>query len=253
MTRFNPLTDRLHRGRSGLCALFAAVFSSSAPVAVPAPGTAQEAVGADEAIPLPEVRHGGEVSVEKALTDRRSVRHYTADPLTIEELSQLLWSGQGVTETMGGLRTAPSAGALYPLELYAVVGEVSGLDPGLYRYAPVEHAVRRVSTDDLRAAVGDAASRERAIYAAPVTLVIAGVVERTAVKYGERARRYVHIEVGAAAQNISLQAESLALGTFLIGAFDDRLVKEALALPDDQEVFGIMPVGQRPENWRDIR
>jgi SagB-type dehydrogenase family enzyme len=150
------------------------------------------------------------------------------------------------------MRTAPSAGALYPLELYAVVGDVDGLEPGVYRYLPAEHAVARVASpeptaatvpDDRREALSDAALRQLAIRNAPAVLVLAGVVERAATKYGDRAERYVHIEVGAAAQNIYLECESLELGTVFIGAFDDDAVAAVLGLSGDEGVLGLMPIG----------
>ena len=152
------------------------------------------------------------------------------------------------------MRTAPSAGALYPLELYAVVGDVDGLEPGVYLYLPVEHSLARVASpntvplpgaDDRREALSDAALRQPAIRNAPVTLVLAGVVDRTAAKYGDRAERYVHIEAGAAAQNIYLECESLELGTVFIGAFDDDAVAGVLGLSGDERVLGLMPIGYR--------
>ena len=150
------------------------------------------------------------------------------------------------------MRTAPSAGALYPLELYAVVGGVEGLEPGVYLYLPVEHALARVASpdavpvsgaDDRREALSGAALRQLAIRNAPATLVLAGVVERTAAKYGERAERYIHIEVGAAAQNVYLECESLRLGTVFIGAFDDDAVAGVLGMSGDERVYGMMPIG----------
>jgi SagB-type dehydrogenase family enzyme len=227
---------------------------------------AQEPAASDELIALPAIRHDGEVSVEHALTERRSVRDFTDVSMSLMDLSQLLWASQGVTEKteeppevwtgsqwMGGLRTAPSAGGLYPLELYVVAGNVSGLDAGLYRYVPLEHSLERAESGDLRGALGDAALGQRAIYEAPVVLVIAAIFERTAVKYGARAERYVHIEVGAAAENAFLQAEALGLGALFIGAFNDKAVKEALGLPQDHEALGIMPVGQKADDWKERR
>lgn len=154
---------------------------------------------------------------------------------------------------MGGLRTAPSAGALYPLELYVVAGDVADLDAGLYRYVALEHSLERVGDGDQREALGAASYRQRAIYQAPAVVLIAAVYERTAIKYGERAERYVHIEVGAAAENAWLQAEALGLGGLFIGAFDDGAVKEALGLPEDHEPLGIMPVGRKADDWREKR
>lgn len=232
---------------------------------VPAgPALAQQETRTTKPIPLPEPRLEGRVSVEQALSQRRSSRRYATNPLRLADLGQLLWAAQGVTQRMeetppgfswewrGGMRTAPSAGALYPLELYAVIGDVDGLEPGVYRYLPAEHALARVASpvqiplsglDDRRQALSDAALRQLAIRNAPVSLVLAGVVERTAVKYGDRAERYVHIEVGAAAQNVYLECESLELGTVFIGAFDDDAVAGVLGLSGDERVYGMMPIG----------
>ncbi len=220
------------------------------PAACQAPG------GDPEMIPLPAPRLDGSMSVEEAFQQRRSVRSFPGDALSLESLAQLLWAAQGVTqpsdeppegfrwEWMGGLRTAPSAGALYPLELYALVGSVETLASGLYRYVPTAHALELVAGDDLRDLLWGAALRQTAIREAPVTLVFAAVLARTAAKYGDRAERYVHIEVGSAAENVYLQAEPLGLGTVFMGAFDDAAVRDVLGLPGDQDVFGIMPVGR---------
>ena len=235
-----------------------AVLATSLPVCFAMPTHPQD-TAAQSLVPLPEVRLDGAVSVEQSLARRRSVREFAAAPLSLAELAQLLWAAQGVTEPvenppagfswpwMGWLRTAPSAGALYPLELYAVVGLVEGLDGGLYRYVPTAHALERVTQGDLRESLADGALRQAAIFGAPVSLVFAAVVDRTAAKYRNRAERYVQMEVGAAAQNVYLQCESLDLGTVFIGAFRDDDVKEALALPGDQRVFAILPVGRPAE------
>ncbi len=231
------------------------VLIASLPLWSAMPGCAQDSTP-QHLLPLPEVRLDGTVSVERSLAQRRSVRSFTGAPLSLEDLAQVLWAAQGITEPveeappgfswpwMGGLRTAPSAGALYPLELYAVVSRVEGVRPGLYRYVPTAHALEPVTEGDLRDTLADGALRQTAILEAPVSLVFAAVVDRTAAKYGDRAERYVQMEVGAAAQNVYLQCESLDLGTVFTGAFHDDDVKEALTLPDDQRVFAILPVGR---------
>ncbi len=216
---------------------------------------AQENLGSD-VIPLPEVRVEGSASVEEALAGRRSIRSYGPEALTMAEVSQVLWAAQGVTERIegtpdgfswewqGGLRTAPSAGALYPLELYVVVGHSQGLAPALYRYRPVDHALELAVPGDLRAPLSLAAHGQAVIAEAPVVLVIGGVVARTAAKYGERAEQYVLIEVGAAAENAFLQCESLGLATVLVGGFMDQEVREVLQLPDGEAAFLLMPIGR---------
>lgn len=237
--------------------IFGVVFS----VTVVAGG---DAVSAQEQggrlIALQSPRSDGAMSVERAIGERRSVRAFAAEPLAGGDVAQLLWAAQGITEAvserpanwpaewqwMGGLRTAPSAGALYPLELYVVVGDVDGLSAGLYRYVPQQHALQPLAEGDLRVPLSNAALRQAAVARAPVVLVITAVYQRTAVKYGERATRYAQIEVGAVAQNVYLQAEALGLGTVLMGAFDDAAVQATLRLPADHEPLAIMPVGRKP-------
>ncbi len=224
---------------------------------VTGPGSSHAQSPQNREIPLPPVRHDGTVSVERALSERRSVREFSGARLTLEEIAQLLWAAQGITKPgdrpsgwnaawtwMGGRRTAPSAGALYPLELYLLAGAVADLAVGLYRYVPQSHALTRVRDGDLRARLAGAALDQRAIGVAPALLVITAVYPRTAVKYGDRAERYVHIEVGSAAQNVYLEAEALGLGTLFVGAFHDAAVTEALGLPHDHAPLGIMPVGR---------
>jgi SagB-type dehydrogenase family enzyme len=158
-----------------------------------------------EKIKLPKPRQDSTISVEKALKERRSVRDYKNESLTISEISQLLWSAQGITAS-GGLRTAPSAGALYPLEVYIIVGNVTNMKSGIYKYIPESHELVKVIAGDKRSELSNAALHQSPIKDAPAVIVISAVYERTTGKYGERGVRYVHMEVGHAAQNILLQA-----------------------------------------------
>ncbi len=192
-------------------------------------------------VKLPQPRPSGEMSVEEALAARRSVRSYRDEPLSLTELSQLLWAAQGITAHWGG-RTAPSAGATYPLEVYAVVGEVTGLEAGVFHYRPDGHLLVRRKAGDLRGELAAAALGQGWVREAPVSLVIAARYERTAGRYGERGARYVHIEGGHVGQNIYLQAEALGLGTVVVGAFDDQDVKTLLRI--EEEPLAIMPVGR---------
>jgi SagB-type dehydrogenase family enzyme len=192
---------------------------------------------------LPTPRHDGEVSLEHALRYRRSIREFGRGALTLAEVGQLLWAAQGVTHPMG-LRTAPSAGALYPLVSYLVTGEVSSLTPGVYRYAPNQHALAMIGEGDRRAALSTAPLGQSWIADAAAVLVLAAVYRRTTGKYGPRGERYVHIETGHAAQNVYLQALALGLGTTEVGAFDDHAMKTALGLSDDQDPLAIMPIGR---------
>jgi SagB-type dehydrogenase family enzyme len=204
--------------------------------------TGGEKMKTSEFFKLPEPRLSGKISVEEALSKRRSVRDYSQDSLSIEEISQLLWSAQGITVKWGG-RTAPSAGALYPLEIYVVAGEVKGLKPGLYHYDPEKHVLTKKVDGDLREKLTQASLDQDEITKAPATFVITAVYERTMKKYEERGIQYVHMEVGAAAENIYLQAEALNLGTVFMGAFDDDKVKKALEIKE--EPLAIMPVGKK--------
>lgn len=188
------------------------------------------------AVELPAPRTDGPMSLERALAARRSVRDFTDERLTLEELAQLLWAAQGITADWGG-RTAPSAGALYPLEVYAVT------PGGLYHYLPDGHRADVLRADDLRRPLAAAALGQSAVAEAPAVLVIAAVFRRTEVKYGERAERYVHLEAGHAAQNVLLQAVALGLGGVPIGAFSDREVQRVLGLPADHEPLYLIPVG----------
>jgi len=178
------------------------------------------------------------------LARRQSQRDYIAAPLTQDELAVLLWAAQGMTQR-DGLRTAPSAGALYPLELYCVIGDISGINPGVYHYRPVAHALVLHQAGDRRVELADAALEQDWIAVAPLVLAFAAVFQRTTRKYGERGVRYVHIEVGHAAQNVCLMASSLGLGSVTVGAFDDAAVQAVLQLPESEAPLYLLPVGRQ--------
>jgi SagB-type dehydrogenase family enzyme len=224
---------------SGRSAAIAAVFWSV--LIVPDTARAQD----DTAIRLPGPTAASNVSLEEAFRARRSVREFGDGSLWLADVSQLLWAAQGITDPQG-YRTAPSAGALYPLELYLLAGDVEDLSPGLYRYRARDHQLLPVRDEDLRESLAATALFQRWIAEAPAVLVLTAVYERTAAKYGDRAPRYVHMEVGHAAQNIYLQATARGLGTTFVGAFDDRRVSEALDLPADHAPLGVMPIGRLP-------
>ena len=207
-------------------------------------GLIEEQQDMGEKIKLPEPCNTSNTSVETALSQRRSIRAYSRDNLTIEEVSQLLWSAQGITSAGGG-RTAPSAGALYPLELYLVVGDVEGVDKGVYWYRPEEHELEKVTEGDIRAELADAALGQECVRDAAIDIVFTAVYERTTRKYGERGVRYAHMEAGHAAQNVYLQAVSLDLGTVVIGAFNDSKVKKVVNLGERENPLDIMPVGRK--------
>lgn len=221
-------------------AVVSAVAGIHAPMAVRAdePGPTVRAA----AVPLQPPRLKGTVSIEEALAARRSVRSFSKRPLALEELSQLLWAAQGVTDSRG-YRTAPSAGALYPLELFVVAGTVASLPAGVYRYQPREHRLMTVAAGDRRARLAAAALDQPAIREAPAVIAIAAEYGRTTAKYRQRGVRYVHIEAGHAAQNLCLQATALGLGAVVIGAFSDEGVTSVLQGAELQSLY-LIPVGR---------
>lgn len=190
-----------------------------------------------DTIALPAPAREGRMSLEEAIARRHSVREFTKAVLNERELSQLLWATQGMTRPEG-YRTAPSAGALYPLEVYVAT------PGGFYHYEPRPHQLKRLSDRDLRPAVYRAGLEQEPLLEAPAVFVIAAVYERTAQKYGQaRTPRYVHMEAGHAAQNLLLQAVALGLGGVPIGAFHDDEVRSALSLPIDHRPIYLIPVG----------
>ena len=218
-----------------LCFLIWVCAGCSGYQAQDVPASDQLASGATTPLPAPRVE--GDLSLEQALQRRRSTRSFTDKPLTTRESSQILWAAQGITDA-GGFRTAPSAGALYPLEVYTVSSE------GVYRYDPGAHTLIMISPANQVQALYEVALEQQAILEAPMTFVITAVYARTAAKYGEaRSPRYVHLEAGHAAQNVLLQAVSLGLGAVPIGAFDDAQVQAVLSLPADHQPLYLIPVG----------
>jgi len=198
----------------------------------------------DAALILPTPQYDGEISVEKALLERRSVRSYTSEPLTMAEVSQLLWAAQGITSSRGGC-TSPSAGALYPLGVYLLAGEVTDLPAGIYHYQPSEHTLTLVVKGDQQQAMYEVALSQSPVKDAAAVIVITAIYEHTTAKYDDRGIQYVHMEVGTAAQNIYLQAVSLNLGTVFIGAFHDDQVKRILQLSGNEIPLGIMPLSKK--------
>jgi SagB-type dehydrogenase family enzyme len=187
-------------------------------------------------ITLPKPSKDGSMSLEKTIAARRSHRDFSPQPLTLEQIGQLAWAAQG-QDTAGRYRTAPSAGATYPLELFVVTSE------GLFHYLPAKHSLEKRSEQDIRTALASAGWGQNFIEEAPLTLVFAAEFARTTRHYGERGIRYVYMEAGHAAQNVHLQAESLGLGSVAVGAFDDDSVSKVLSLPDHLESIYMVVVG----------
>ncbi len=201
---------------------------------------------------LPEPSLKGSISVEEAMYARRSHRNYLKTALSPRQLSQMLWAAYGITRPdtsrpafRGGFRTAPSAGATYPLEIYVVIGKVNDIKTGVYKYNADGHQLTMVIDDDVRQDLAEAALNQEMIADAPVSLVYSAIFDRTTERYGERGRlRYVPMDLGHSAQNVYLQAETLGLGTCAIGAFHDGKVSQVMHLPLEEEVLYIMPIGK---------
>lgn len=192
-------------------------------------------------IPLPLSQDTG-VSIDEVISARRSIRSFTESGITLEELSGLLFAAQGVTSP-SGFRTAPSAGATYPLFIYVAVLEVDSLQPGIYLYIPEENSLMPVAEGNRLPELGEAAHGQPCVSSAAAVIAITADFSRTTSFYGERGVSYVFIEVGHAAQNIYLTCTAMGLGTVAVGAFDDRSVTEALELPPEQTPVYLMPVG----------
>ena len=194
---------------------------------------------------LPPPSRKGGMSLAEAITRRRSIRHFTSQPISQSQLSQILWAAQGTSDASGRHRTAPSAGATYPLEIFVVCGTncIEEIGSGIYRYNVDSHTLTLRHKEDVRLGLSRAALGEESIYEAPLDIVICAIYERTLSRYGDRGRRYVHIEVGHAGQNIYLQATALGLATVAIGAFYDEQVRNVLQLEEQYKPLSIMPIG----------
>lgn len=194
---------------------------------------------------LPPPKLKGKISVEEAISRRRSVRRYKSAPLTIEQLSQILWAAQGITGR-GGYRAVPSAGATYPLEVFTFVGEgtIEDLKAGIYHYNVDSHSLSLHKQGDFRADLAHAALDEGFVAIAPADIVVCALYHRTSYRYGKRGERYVHMEVGHVGQNVHLQTVALGLATVMVGAFEDEKVREVLGVEETIKPLYIMPVGK---------
>ena len=184
-------------------------------------------------LPSPEFTNK---SLEECIQARRSIRSFRNQALSDQQIANILWAAQGITDKGRGFRAVPSAGATYPLELFIAKND------GLYRYVPQTHALVQEKNKDLRKDIARAALDQMFIADAGMVIVIAAIVERTAWRYGKRAMRYINNEVGHCAQNIHLEAVALGLGSVPVGAFNDGELKEVLGLRDEDPLY-IIPVG----------
>ena len=199
---------------------------------------------AETLIKLPPPNLKGKISIEEAIAKRRSVRRFRTQPLSLPQLSQILWSAQGITGT-SRYRAVPSAGATYPLEVFIVIGEktVESLQAGTYHYEVDNHSLSLHLEGDLRRELAEAALGQGFIASAPVNIVICALFSRTAYSYSKRGERYVHMEVGHVGQNISLQAIALGLATVMVGAFEDEAVRRVLKIEEQIKPLYIIPIG----------
>lgn len=185
----------------------------------------------------------GDTSVEESLLRRRSIREYCRQPLTVVEVGQLLWSAYGITSPEG-YRTAPSAQALYPLEIDLVAGSVEGLSPGAYRYSPRGHELRLTREGDLRESVCSTTFDQGFVGEGAAILVFSAVYERTCVEFGDAGEKFVHMDLGHSAENVHLQAVALGIGTVVVGAFRPEEVKQVLSLATEEQPLYLMPLGK---------
>jgi len=195
---------------------------------------------------LPPPNQRGSISLEETIAGRRSIRDFSPEPVSQLQLSQILWSAQGITDTQWKYRAVPSAGATYPLEIFVVCGRdgVEGIASGIYHYNIDNHSLTLHHQGEVRLELARAALNQEFIYEAPVDIVICALYERTTLGYGNKGERYVHMEVGHAGQNIYLQATAIGLATVAIGAFHDEQVRQVLRLDKQYQPLYIMPVGK---------
>lgn len=197
-------------------------------------------------VALPDPDGEGAMTVTRAIRNRRSRRDLESKPIDDGAFSRLLWAAQGVTGDESDFRAVPSAGATFPLEVYAVVGEpgVEFLEPGVYWYRPEGHELALLDEGDVQEELREATYDQAWVETAAVDLVVCAVDERTTREYGERgADRYVPMEAGHLSQNVYLVAEALGLATVAVGAFDDEGVRETVGAPEDQRPLYVLPVG----------
>jgi len=196
-------------------------------------------------IKLTTAKHDSSISIEKTLCTRRSIREYNNKPIELAQLSQLLWAAQGITKVRDGygLRTAPSAGALYPMELYIVVENVTNLPAGVYKYNCKTHSLKPIKSGKYLGQLATASLEQSCISNGAAAIIITGVFERTRVKYGSRGTRYVYMEAGHVAENIYLQGVSLGVGTVTVGAFSDKKVQKLIGAQENEQPLYVMPIG----------
>jgi SagB-type dehydrogenase family enzyme len=200
-----------------------------------------------ETVTLPKASTRGSLSVEQAIFQRRSKREFLDKPLTLAQISQLSWSIQGVTDPATGHRTAPSAREAYPLELYLIVFNVSGLKPGFYHYSPANHQLQPISYDLKREDLLAAANNQDPVKNAQAVFVLTGIATRTQAKMPDSPKSAVlstmSLEAGHAAQNFYLELESLRLGGVVVAGYDGAKLSKLLGFPGSQVPLYLLPFG----------
>jgi SagB-type dehydrogenase family enzyme len=199
---------------------------------------AQEQKTATGVIDLPQPVTDGSISIEKALSERRSVRSYSDKPLSLTDVSQILWAAQGITEPKRGLRTAPSAQASYLMKIYLLAGKVTDISMGMYQYQPLGHRLVKIADGDIKTTLYNAAP-QKPINNAPAAIVITGLSKKAKNPF------WIYLEAGHIAQNICLESVSRNIGTLTMAGFNPEEVKKALKLPDDEQPVYIMPIGRK--------
>jgi SagB-type dehydrogenase family enzyme len=197
-------------------------------------------------VSLPNPQLTGNLSVEASIQNRRSVRHYSNQSVTLGNVSQILWSAQGITDTQNQLRAAPSAGQVYPLEVYVIAGpNVSGLQEGVYQYEPSNNTLEMLMNGDLRSDLSNIADGQPWVKQAPLDILITGNNQKMIDKYPNKdlSIRFVDLEAGHAGENIYLQAESLGLVTVSLGSFDSNQLNQKFELPNNETPLYIFPIG----------
>ncbi len=230
MMKYSPLLK--------LILIFGWMCAMLLPLSAESPSAFAQGKGSGETFKLPPPRYDSEVSIEKTLLERRSIRSYKEEPLTLPELSQILWAAQGITEPKRGLRTAPSARALFLIEVYVLPGYVTNLPIGAYRYRPQGHDLIKIADGDKKAQLFKAVG-QTSIRNAPAVLIFSGLSERT------QRPAWMYTEAGHAAQNVYLQAVSLEMGGLVMGGFKNEDLRKVLNLSEKEQPIYIMPIGKK--------
>ena len=198
-----------------------------------------------ERISLPQPRTTN-MPVDEAIGKRHSMRSFSPSTIPLDYLTRVLHSAYGITQSRDGLghRGVPSAGGLFPIEIYVLAARVDSLAAGIYHFQASDTTLELVREGDFSAAIHEAANNQEAVASMPVALVIAARFDRTTWKYADRGYRYVYIEAGAVCQNVYLQATALDMGTCAVGAFNDEALSALLEIDGiDEAPLLIMPLG----------